>query len=74
MENKTKKRKMEKQIIVSDEYTLYEIFKENGYVKGGFNYTQSQVMTVEEAKEILKSLTIPEEILNEQIFSSSIEH
>ncbi len=65
---------MEKQIIVSDEYTLYEIFKENGNVKGGFDYTQSQVMTIEEAEEVLTSLTIPEEIINEHVLPSSIEH
>lgn len=58
----TKEREMEKQIIVSDEYTRYEIFKENGNVIGGFDYIRSGLMTIKEAKEVLKLLDIPEGI------------
>jgi len=65
---------MEKQIIISDERILYEISIENEIVKCGFNYIRSSLMTLEEVEKVLESLHIPLETLNEQIFSSSIEH
>jgi len=52
-------------IIISNECILYEISRENGNVKGGFDYTQRRVITIEEAEEVLNSLNISEEFLNE---------
>jgi len=66
---------MGKRITISDERILYEIFFTlNEIVEGGFNYIQSRVMTIEEAEGVLKLLTIPEEIINEHVLPSSIEH
>ena len=50
---------MEKQIIISDDFLLFEIFTDNEIVQGGFDYMRNRLLTIKEAEEVLKLLDIP---------------